>query len=157
MYCHNCGKPMIEAARYCAACGAGRVEPQAPIIATVNEAARPAPIFRTPVPQRLALPLKVMSWSFLLSVLGFIAFIGLAGDKSLAPAAGIALVIWMVGAIAFYVSLGQLATRLDRSVVLWVGGAMLTNPIGPFVAYFRMSGLVHTTARRIAEVRNSYQ
>jgi hypothetical protein len=58
---------------------------------------------------------------------------------------GFALVIvavLMAFGIGFYVALGVLANRLDRSWITWIGLTVITNPIGPFVAYFKMRKLV---------------
>lgn len=41
----------------------------------------------------------------------------------------------VVGGLTFCVSLAKLASRLGRSPIAWVGLAILTSPIGAFVAF----------------------
>jgi hypothetical protein len=58
--------------------------------------------------------------------------------------------IMCVGALAFYISLGQLAARLGSSWIIWVGLSVLTAPVGPIIAYIAMRTKV-ADARRVAK------
>ncbi len=62
-----------------------------------------------------------------------------------AMAAG--LLAWLIGGLMFYVSLADLVVRLNRSLIVWIGGSIVLAPIGPFVAYFNMRRLVKDTIR----------
>ena len=54
----------------------------------------------------------------------------------------ILVLVMVAGGALFYVFLGVLATKLKKSLLVWVGGAFVLTPAGPIVAYFRMKRLV---------------
>lgn len=53
----------------------------------------------------------------------------------------LALVILTSG-LAFLVSLAILVKQFGKSLIIWVGGSMLTGPIGPLLAWGEMRKLV---------------
>jgi hypothetical protein len=46
--------------------------------------------------------------------------------------------VMVFSALLYYVFLGILATKNNKSVVVWVGLSVLTSPIGPFFSFFLM-------------------
>lgn len=90
--------------------------------------------------KRLAEPFRLLTWSLALCLVGVLTlYSALDGPKALMIAG---FCVWIVSGFAFYLALGVLASRLGRSWIVWVGMSMITNPIGPIVAYVRMRQLV---------------
>jgi hypothetical protein len=158
LFCHSCGQSLVEHASFCTACGtrvataptnATDRNPVQPTVATPGGSQGVAPV----VPRRLRVPMQVMTWSLVASWGALLMLFSMAasdgGHQSSAFFAGL-LLLMFGGGIAFYVSLGMLAVRLGRSVVLWVGGSMLTSPFGPIFAYVHMQGLVRAQASSTA-------
>jgi hypothetical protein len=95
--------------------------------------------------QRLRTPARVLNWSFFISIGAIVAAIILQADdptlftaNPLAPDLLIIIGIASVAGLAFYIALGQLAARLGKSWILWVGLSIITAPVGPFIAYLMM-------------------
>jgi len=109
----------------------------------------------TPIPdiilRKIEGDFRGLKWSFGILVLSAIAFVYVAqlGDKPEAAQTLSALLVLSIFAswIAFYVFLANLAIRLKRSVVVWVGLTFLTQPLGPIYAFTRMSDLVQQALR----------
>lgn len=90
--------------------------------------------------------MQFLTWSFVVGVSGFVSLVVIgiiAPSKSLTPLEIVCLLAIVSGSIPFYICLGVLAKRLGRSWVTWVGLTVITKPIGPFVAYFKMRNLVN--------------
>jgi len=144
MSCHQCGKPLPDSAKYCPSCGVA-----IPVVSGMN--AQSGTDAFTPLQSAsddgLAKYLNRLTWSLVAAAGGFTTFIALAPWKDnenyvVNLLAGVAVLLSFVASIAFYVLLGTLAARLKRSVITWVGLSVITNPIGPIVAYFNMRGVV---------------
>lgn len=96
-------------------------------------------------PEVLKKPMQWLTRFFsiwILSTVLLIAFVGENSSRSFKIPLSISLLAMLVGGFGFYICLGILAKRLGKSWIIWVGLTVLTNPIGAFVAYFRMRSLV---------------
>ena len=63
-------------------------------------------------------------------------------DKGLMDNILIGLVlIWIAAHLTYLVSLGTLAAGANKSVIMWVGGTMITGPIGFVVSFIRMKSV----------------
>jgi hypothetical protein len=62
----------------------------------------------------------------------------LENSSGISPIEAIVSLVLAASGLAFYVSLGMLATYFGRSWIVWVGLTGITHPIGPIVAYFMM-------------------
>jgi hypothetical protein len=72
-----------------------------------------------------------------------IAFVGLIALALMMPKhSSIVALIFAPGVMAcilmFYISLGQLAARMGKSWITWVGLSFITSPVGPIVAYMAL-------------------
>jgi hypothetical protein len=101
-------------------------------------------------------PFRFLNWTFAVLIVGLIALVALGtmmGDDQPQPSPVVQLLLfalivaWAANGFAFWVALGVLAKRLHRSPIIWIGAAFLTNPVGPFVAYFMMRGNVKEALR----------
>lgn len=90
----------------------------------------------------LVTPTKIMHAGFIGSIACFLGAFFL--DKTLPDNMFVWVLIGalVVSSIVFYVGLGLLAKRLGKSQVLWIGGAFVTAPIGPIVAYITMLSIL---------------
>lgn len=90
----------------------------------------------------LVTPAKIMHAGFIGSIACFLGAFFL--DKTSAEI----LVFWawfgifVLSSIVFYVGLGLLVKRLGKSLLIWIGGALVTTPIGPIVAYMTMLSIL---------------
>jgi hypothetical protein len=92
-------------------------------------------------------PFQVLTRSFIVALANIVILIIVAEGnptRSISPFEGILILTMIASGLAFYVSLGVLAKRMGGSWIVWVGLTFITNPVGPFVAYFRMRQLVNT-------------
>ena len=99
----------------------------------------------------LARSLAILTWSLAAMCGAFYAFVMLALNKVSNPPDVVSSLLVSTTILAgalFYVYLGVLAARLERSVLVWVGLTFITKPIGPIVAYFRMRRLVQNALAR---------
>lgn len=94
----------------------------------------------------LSRPLRYLDGSFAVTVISTILLLsgslkGLTEQgEGLGALVLVFVVVWLAG-VAFWISLGTLARRLGRSVIIWVGLTFITSPIGPVVSYFWMRSL----------------
>ena len=90
---------------------------------------------------KLTRPKQVLVWSFVVSLAATAGFFYMTSNTNfeeapIEPFLGLVLVMCAAG-LAFYISLGVLASRLGRSPIVWVGLAFIFGPfgaIGTFVA-----------------------
>jgi multidrug transporter EmrE-like cation transporter len=90
---------------------------------------------------------RLLTASLLVSVGGAVCVLALPRPENNLDSllSSLAFAAWVAGGVAFYVMLGVLASRLNRSPIVWVGAAFIFTPIGPLVAYFRMRSLIAKT------------
>jgi hypothetical protein len=90
--------------------------------------------------------MQFLTWSFATRVSGFVALMVIgfvAPSKGLSPIEIVCVLAMLSASFPFYICLGILAKRMGRSWITWVGLTIITKPIGPFVAYFKMRNLVN--------------
>lgn len=91
---------------------------------------------------------KLMQWltgffnTCILCTVLLIASVEMNPSVGLSFLQGISFLADVVSGFGFYIYLGTLAKHLGKSWIVWVGVSVFTNPIGFFVAYFRMKKLV---------------
>jgi hypothetical protein len=115
---------------------------------TDKDAQKPRPDLRR--------PFRFLNWSFLISLLFWgllILSVTVEHDPPPAPPPPIVplLIAIMFVALFFFIALGQLARRLDKSSILWVGLSVLTWPLGSLIAFFLMRDKVKAAIRETAE------
>lgn len=90
----------------------------------------------------LVTPARLMHAGFIASIVCFLSAFIL---EKISPES---LVFWtwfgifVVSSIVFYIGLGILVKRLGKNLLIWIGGAFITNPIGPIVAYLTMLSIL---------------
>ena len=105
--------------------------------------------------KRLDKPMRVLTMSFLLEIASFVTIILLPTEGKAQGSLIIifsCLFILVVAGLSFYVSLGMLASRLDKSWIVWVGLTIITKPIGSIIAYFMMRSKVNAASQLKTEV-----
>lgn len=65
--------------------------------------------------------------------------VGEGGNLSLL--AKVVTLIMVFSALLYYVFLGILSAKNNKSVIVWVGLSVLTSPVGPFFSFFLMLGI----------------
>ncbi len=107
----------------------------------------------------LSRPLHYLDGSFVVSVISIILLLLVSREGLAEQEAGLGAillvyaVVWLAG-VAFWISLGTLARRLGRSVIIWVGLTFITSPIGPIVSYFFMRSLATSAIHQRAILQN---
>ncbi len=81
--------------------------------------------------KKLHIALTISFLMFVLPVTGLIT-------KIIKPENTIFMLLMILGIILFYIILGVLAVKKNRSAISWVGLSIITSPIGPIVSYFIM-------------------
>ncbi len=71
-------------------------------------------------------------------------------DQGIGNLSSIAFAISLLCFLAFYALLWIQAARLNKSPILWAGGALLTSPFGPLLTYILIRGDTKTACHRIA-------
>lgn len=93
---------------------------------------------------------QVFIWSFVATVGSFVAMVIMGATtpphQGITPFEGLLLFTMVVGAWVWYISLGIIASRLERRWLVWVSLSFITAPIGPLVAFPLMLG--HMKAAR---------
>jgi len=80
---------------------------------------------------------KRLSYAFWIQVGCFV--LPLIADKHLMDTILIGwTLVWIVAGFTYMASLGTLAAGANKSVIAWVGGTILTGPIGFIVSFVRM-------------------
>jgi len=98
---------------------------------------------------------RIFTLSFVVmvgSIVGLVV-LGLSAPEPMivTPVTGVLLVLFIVAACSWYITLGVIASRLNRPWLAWVGLSLATAPLGPLVAYPLMLGHVKTALTSQAE------
>jgi len=98
---------------------------------------------------------KVFTGSFLVMVGSLVGLVVLglsAPEPTLTtPVAMALLILLIVAACSWYITLGIIASRLNRPSLAWVGLSLVTAPVGPLVAYPLMLRHIKTALTSQAE------
>jgi len=92
-------------------------------------------------------PLKGLDISFGASIISTMLLIALASKKPegvLGMIMLITVLVMVIAGLCFYIYLGILATRLERSWITWVGLTMLTGPFGTIFSWFWIRSTVQS-------------
>ena len=81
--------------------------------------------------KNLHIALTISFLMFIIPITGLVA-------RIIKPENTIFVLLMIAGLIIFYIILGILAVKKNRSAISWVGLSIITSPIGPIVSYFIM-------------------
>lgn len=80
---------------------------------------------------------KLLTYAFWTEIGCF--FLPLIADKTLMDNILIVwTLVWIASGFTYLYSLGSLASGANKNVFMWVGGTMITGPIGFIVSFVRM-------------------